>query len=313
MTGPVAGEALPPGAIDRRLVASCWTWAGNARPAWPDERSPHDLATRLAAITGTGFHGVGLVHADLVEIRRTVGLATARRMIDDAGLAYVEVEFLSDWWTTGERRRASDRVRHELFEAATALGARTVKVAGELDHLRVGEPVPRDAMVTAFAALAADAAGHGLRVALEPLPMSDVRTLADGVDIVTGAAHPAGGLTVDVWHVARGGTSYEEVRRLPIGSVFVVELDDASAQVVGSLWDDTLDRRLLPGHGDLAVDAFVRALHDAGWRGPWGVEMISADFRALPLPVALAAVRESTLAVIDAAESASAAGSRTAH
>ena len=64
-----ADGALPTGTIDRRLVASCWTWAGNARPAWPDERSPHDLATRLAAITGTGWHGVGLVYADLVEIR----------------------------------------------------------------------------------------------------------------------------------------------------------------------------------------------------------------------------------------------------
>lgn len=304
MTIAPADGALPTGAIDRRLVASCWTWAGNARPAWPDERSPHDLATRLAAITGTGWHGVGLVYADLVEIRETIGLATARRMIDDAGLAHVEVEFLSDWWTTGERRRASDRIRHELFEAATALGARAVKVAGELDHLRVGPPVPRDAMVTAFAALAADADAHGVRVALEPLPMSDVRTLADGVAIVADAAHPAGGLTVDVWHVARGGTSYEDVRRLPVGSVFVVELDDARAGVVGPLWDDTLDRRLLPGQGDLAVHVFVRALHDAGWRGPWGVEMLSAEHRALPLTAALTATRESTLAVLDAAERA---------
>lgn len=300
MTAP-----LPTGTVDRRLVATCWTWAGNARASWPDERSPHDLATRIAAIRGIGFTGVGLVHADLLEIRDTIGYPTAHHMLGDAGLDHVEVEFLSDWWSDGDRRRASDRVRRELFEAATALGARTVKVAGELDHLRTGAPVPRDAMVEAFAALAADAAGHGLRVALEPLPMSDVRTLADGVEIVTAAGAAAGGLTVDVWHVARGGTPYGDLHALPMDKVFVVELDDAHADVVGTLWDDTLDRRLLPGQGDLAVDRFVRELHDAGWRGPWGVEIISAEYRALPLPEALAAVRDSTLAVLAAAESGS--------
>ena len=298
----VAAGPLPPGSIDRRLVASCWTWAGSARPAWPDERSPHDLAVRLDAWRDSGFHGVGLVHADLVELRDTIGLAAARRMLDDAGMGYVEVEFLSDWWTDGDRRRASDRVRAELFEAATALGAPTVKVAGELDHLRTGPPVPPERMTEAFATLAADAAAHGLRVALEPLPMSDVRTLADGVRIVTDAGHPAGGLTVDVWHVARGGTSYDEVRRLPVDRVFVVELDDARAEVVGSLWDDTLDNRVLPGEGDLHVSDFVRALHDAGWRGPWGIEMISTAHRALPVRTALERTREATLAVIDRAE-----------
>lgn len=298
-------QPLPAGTVDRRLLASCWTWAGNARPAWPDERSPHDLATRIDAITGMGFAGVGLVYADLVQIRDTVGFATARRMLDDADLGHVEVEFLTDWWTDGMRRRVSDRVRHDLFDAAGVLNARTVKVAGELDHLRVGPEVPRESMVAAFAALATDAAEHGLRVALEPLPMSDVRTLGDGVEIVTAADHPAGGLTVDVWHVARGGTPYDDLRALPIDKVFVVELDDASAEVVGTLWEDTLDRRLLPGRGDLAVADFVRALHDAGWRGPWGIEMISADYRALPLRSALAAARDSTLAVLDAAERAS--------
>lgn len=299
MTAPMSG-----GVVDRRLVASCWTWAGRARPAWPDERSPHDLSTRLRAVTDTGWYGVGLVHADLVELRATIGLPAARRMIDDAGIGHVEVEFLSDWWTDGDRRATSDRVRAELFEAAAVLGATTVKVAGELDHLRTGPQLPRVEMVAAFAALAADAAAHGLRVALEPLPMSDVRSIADGVEIVTAADHPAGGLTVDVWHAARGGTTWDSLQTVPVDKVFVVELDDAAAGVVGSLWDDTLGRRMLPGEGDLDVAGFVRALHVAGWRGPWGVEMISEEYRELPLEVALRRAGDTTRSVLDVADDA---------
>ena len=225
-------------------------------------------------------------------------------MIDDAGLAHVEVEFLSDWWTDGERRRASDRVRHELFEAATALGARTVKVAGELDHLRVGPPVPRDAMVTAFAALAADAAAHGLRVALEPLPMSDVRTLADGVAIVTDCRHPAGGLTVDVWHVARGGTSYEDAAR----AARWTGVRGRTRRRPRRGRRDAVGRHPRPaaaaGAGRPGGRRFVRALHDAGWRGPWGVEMHLGGIPGAPADGGADRRRDSTLAVLDAAERA---------
>ena len=57
--------------------------------------------------------------------------------------------------------------------------------------------------------------------------------------------------------------------------VFVVELDDADEQVVGTLWEDTLDHRRLPGEGAFDVPAFIAAVHRAGYRGHWGVEIIS--------------------------------------
>ena len=44
-----------------------------------------------------------------------------KRLFDDHGIAHIEVEFLGDWFETGEKKRASDRIRKDLLEAAHEL------------------------------------------------------------------------------------------------------------------------------------------------------------------------------------------------
>ncbi|HZN72098.1 MAG TPA: sugar phosphate isomerase/epimerase, partial [Micromonosporaceae bacterium] len=53
--------------------------------------------------------------------------------------------------------------------------------------------------------------------------------------------------------------------------------------------EDTRDRRRLCGHGSFDLHGFVTALRRAGWTGPWGVEILSADLRRLPVREAVAA------------------------
>ena len=62
-----------------------------------------------------------------------------------------------------------------------------------------------------------------------------------------------------------------------------VELDDAAEQVVGSLWEDTIHHRRLCGEGDLNPPAFIEAVQAAGYRGYYGVEILSEKHRKLPL------------------------------
>jgi sugar phosphate isomerase/epimerase len=59
--------------------------------------------------------------------------------------------------------------------------------------------------------------------------------------------------------------------------------------VVGTLFEDTADRRRLCGHGSFDLQGDIRALRAAGWTGPWGVEILSEDFRRLPVREATAA------------------------
>ncbi len=59
-----------------------------------------------------------------------------------------------------------------------------------------------------------------------------------------------------------------------------VELDDAGPPV-GSLMEDTLLRRKLPGEGDFDIPAFLRAVASTGYQGLYGVEILSEEQRAM--------------------------------
>ena len=263
--------------INRELLATCWTSAGDAAPDRGDEVSPVDLRTRIETAAAVGWEGFGLLHADLAIARDTIGLQELRRILDGSGIEHVELEVLPWWWTTDERRGISDQRRTLLFGAAEVLGARTIKVAAEGG----GRPVDPTRFHDDFDRLATQA----------------------GVDFVTAVGNRYGGLTVDTWHVHRGGTSYAEMERiLPAEYLFIVELDDADEQVVGTLWEDTVNSRRLPGEGVFDVPAFVAAVHRAGYRGHWGVEIISEQHRGLPIREALTRARTATLQTLEAAE-----------
>jgi sugar phosphate isomerase/epimerase len=277
-----------------RLLATCWTTAGTAKPGGESPRSPLTVAERIAAAAADGWEGFGLLHADLMEFQRTRPLAELRRLLDDHGIAQLELELIENWWADDERRPASDGVRRDLFEAAEALGARTVKVAPETsDH-----PVDPARFAERFDALATEAREHGTRVALEFLPFAThIDPLEAGIELVTQVGNPAGGLCVDIWHVARPGTDYAVLAdALPADYLFAVELNDAAAEPIGTLFEDTVHRRLLPGEGSFDVPAFINAVRATGFAGAWGVEILSDRHRSLPLPQALAEAREATRA-----------------
>jgi sugar phosphate isomerase/epimerase len=99
--------------------------------------------------------------------------------------------------------------------------------------------------------------------------------------------------------VFRAGTSLDELRSaLTPAMVFGVELDDAAATVVGSLFEDTVENRLLCGDGTFDLIGLVAALRDLGFDGPWGVEILSTSFRALPVREALRLAADSARSVL---------------
>jgi sugar phosphate isomerase/epimerase len=266
------------------LIASCWTTAGDAAPLRGAELSPHSLIERAGAASDAGFRGFGLLYADLVAAREQHGYREMRSIFEDHGLVHIELEFLGDWWTSGPRRAASDAVRRELLDAAEALGARHIKVGPDLGR----EPWDPDHWTSEFAQLAEDAEEAGTKVALEFLPMANLANLRDGLRVVQGADHPAGGLAIDIWHVERSGTPRSELAQVPLRYVTAVELDDAAPQPVESLWEDTIDKRRLCGDGAFDLQGFISTMRDIGWTGPWGVEILSEEHRRRPISEAVA-------------------------
>jgi sugar phosphate isomerase/epimerase len=270
--------------LDEPLLATCWTTAGDAAPLRGDERSPLPLRARIEAAADAGFRGFGMTHVDLVRAERDYGIVGIRAMLDDHGFEHRELEFLSDWWTAGEARARSDRVRRDLLEAAEALDARHVKVGPDFSN----GPWELDHWAGELAKLAAEAHEAGTKIAVEFLPWSNIKTVHDGLRLVEAAAHPAAGLIIDVWHTERAHTPPAELAEIPLERIFGVELSDADALPVGTLFEDTANRRRLCGEGAFDLPGVVTALRKAGWRGPWGVEILSEEHRHLDVRAATA-------------------------
>jgi sugar phosphate isomerase/epimerase len=267
-----------------RLLATCWTTAGKAAPYPGQHTSPIPLRTRIEAACRAGFTAFGVLDYDLGRFLENDTLPSLASLLADNGMDYVELEFLTQWWTTGPERERSDESRRLLFTAADALGAHHVKVAPDL--VDVSRP-DVDFWAEAFHELAVDAADHGTRVALEFMPFANISTLDQAVAVAQRADHPAAGLLVDQWHVQRSGLAPEAVASVPIDLLVAVELDDGTKEPVGDPYDDTCLRRLVPGEGDFPVASFAAALLRRGWNLPWGVEIISQDFGARDLDQSL--------------------------
>src|SRR5208282_3267785 len=149
----------PGGAMEGvELLASYWTIAGGAQPHTDRDWSPLDFKDRVAAAARAGFKGVGIWHTDLAHTLGERTLPEMKMILDDHGIQHLELEFLTDWFTDGDRRKQSDVTRAMLMTAAEALGARHIKVG---DFFK--EPCPMARLVECFAGLCREAAERGTR------------------------------------------------------------------------------------------------------------------------------------------------------
>ena len=281
--------------ISRDLMASYWAIAGDAYPGAPTEVSPFPIEERLEVAAESGFTGIGLLHADLLAIEKAMPLERLAARLDDVGLRQVEVECLIDWFAAGDRREVSNRQRADLLRAAEALGARHIKVNGDLE----GVEWPTEELAAEFAALCREAAEVGTMVAIEFMPFSGVPDVQAGIELVREAGEPNGKLLIDTWHVARAGTPLDQIAAVPGDLIAHVEIDDALAEPEGEMWNDTIHNRLLPGEGELDVVGFLAAIRATGYSGPIGVEVISKTHRLLPLRQAAEATYRSATAALE--------------
>lgn len=278
------------------LIATCWTSAGNISPLSKPETSPIPIGERLAAIASTGWAGFGLAHDDLVAARDTIGFSGLRKLIDQAGFRHVEVELLNNWWDESRSHEWGPQF-DLLLDAAETLGARFIKVGTAFS-----EPMDDlDFLVEPLRHLTTEASKRGTRVALEPMPFSMVGSLPTAAGLMRSVDMPECGLVVDYWHVFRAATSLDELSRsLTADQIFGVELNDADADLRGTLFEDTRDNRRLCGEGAQDVTGFITTLQAIGFKGPWGVEILSKQHRTRPVREALESAYSTALSCFPA-------------
>ena len=285
------------------LLGLYWTVSGPVEVHVGREWSLFDLRDRCEQAARVGMSGTGLWHVDLEHVLEARTLPEVRRLFDDNGLAYVELEFLWEWFLdpSDERRRASDRTRALLFEAAAALPAHHIKV-GNIP----GTPCELPRLVEAYADLCADAASHtDARIVYEFMPFDvNVHDLETALALVDGADARNGGLAIDTWHMSKLGITPGELRRIPLARLGWVELSDGFFENMDDPVDETVNHRQLPGEGEFPLPAYIAACREIGYEGPWGVEVLSEELRNLPIEQIFERAYETSMSQLNAERSA---------
>ena len=259
------------------LLASYWTISG-AFPHTDREYSPFDFRDRVVAAAKAGFTGMGFWHADLDHVLEKHTLREMKYILDDHGITQIEIEFLLDWFLDGERKKKSDAQRQKLLEACSALRAHHLKV-GDFFHEKCSMP----RLIESFAALCAEAARFGIPVGFELMPFSMIDSLPDTLAMIEGAGAKNGGISFDLWHIAKLRIPHEELRKIPPQYVVSVELNDGTYEASWSLHEDTINHRRFCGEGEFDVAGFVGTMRELGYTGPWGIEVLSDEARKWPL------------------------------
>jgi sugar phosphate isomerase/epimerase len=277
------------------LLALYWTVSGPVDVHVGREWSLFEWSDRCANAAKSGFRGIGLWHSDIEHQLETCTLKEMKQIFDDAGLRYLQVEFLADFFVApgDPLREDSDKRRKLLFETAAAFDAHHIKI-GNIP----GTPCELDALIESFAQLCLDAAGHtDAKVAYEFMPFDvNVNTLDTALKLATEAGQPNGGIAIDTWHMAKLGIAPDDLRRIPPQYLTWVELSDGQFENMEDPIDEVVNHRQLPGEGEFDIPGYVEACRAVGYEGPWGVEVLSEELRNLPIEEEFQRAYETTIA-----------------
>jgi sugar phosphate isomerase/epimerase len=281
------------------VMATYWTVSGPVQVHFGREWSTFSWEDRCAHAARVGFTGLGLWHADVAHQLQSTTLEEMATVFHDHGLKYLEVEFLADFFAPAgsDARAASDTLRRQLFQTAAAFDAHHIKV-GNIPET----PCELDQVIEAYAALCDDAAHHtDATVAYEIIPFDpNVGTLEAGLRLVTEADRPNGGLAIDTWHMGKLRIEPARLAEIPARHLAWVELSDGQVEYMEDKLDEVINHRELPGEGEFDIAGYVAALHEAGYPGPWGAEILSEKLRNLPIEQEFDRAYETTMAQVSA-------------
>jgi sugar phosphate isomerase/epimerase len=191
----------------------------------------------IRASDGSGFDLVGDA-----GLRRATAAALA-----DTGLGVLDVEVFR------VRPGSSAAEAEPLLAIGAELGARFLLTAVEDP-----EPARREDVVAELCVLARK---HGLRVVVEPMVFSAVRTPAEAAALLDATQAPDAGVLIDPLHLVRAGGSPSDLAALGPGRMPYVQLCDAASAKPAQRDPDGLRRavaeavsfRLPPGEGVLPL------------------------------------------------------------
>ncbi len=224
----------------------------------------------LTAAAAAGFRGVGLDWFTLRDAEaRGVTAEDLAGLAAGYGLTWTDLAAMG----LDADDTKDERVARSMARRCVALGIPMCAIVSSLP--------PAEAVYARVAQCASIFNESGVRLALEFLPYSGIRTLADARAVCDRVGYEACGVLIDTLHLMRSGGTPADVAELRASEIAGVQLADAPTDQPADLADESRNARLLPGQGAFDTAGFVAALTGIGYTGTVSLEVLSARLRTL--------------------------------
>ena len=132
------------------------------------------------------------------------------------------MNFIPDWiYARGEARTAVLKRFARFCEVSEALGSKVIISTTSC------EGTPDDVLAYEnYMELCRMAGEHGIVAGLEFIPWAAVKTVADAWHLVERVNHQAAGIVLDIFHLMKGGSRLEDIRKIPAEKIAIVHLND---------------------------------------------------------------------------------------
>ena len=171
-----------------------------------------------------------------------------------------------------KEREELNRRCERVAKAAKILGCRNMQAIA-MDPTDWKWPVLKSRVASSLAELADIAAPFGVTIALEPVVVAPLHTLAQSLEVIEAADRKNIGLVVDIFHLLAAGASWDEIAALDPALIANAHIGDATERK-GEEWTDD-DRGALPGDGIAPLKEGIDAVRRTGFDGTWSVEVYS--------------------------------------
>jgi sugar phosphate isomerase/epimerase len=224
-----------------------------------------------------GYHGIEPWIRELDDYTKKGGsLSDLGKKLADLRLSVESAIGFFEWAVDDEARRkkALDEARRN-FEMVRAIGGK--RLAAPPSGATNERIVDLSKLAERYRALIELGDEFGIVPEVEVWgPSKTLGRLGEAAMIAIDSGHPKACILPDVFHLYKGGSSFQSLRLLSGAAIGCFHFNDYPASPPRSEVNDSM--RVYPGDGVAPIGEVVRALRDIGYKGMLSLELFNRDY-----------------------------------
>lgn len=235
-----------------------------------------DLVSIIDSVARAGYDGIELWIREVDQYLEDGGsLGDLRKRLEDAGLILESAISFPAWGADDpdQRRNGLEQIEREM-EVMAELGG--TRIAAPPAGINRAEPIDLRALADRYRAVLELGEKTGVTPQLEIWGTStNLGRLSEAVFVLVEVGHPRACGLFDVYHLFRGGSSFEGLRQLNGAQMQVFHINDYPAEPAREAMNDS--HRVMPGDGVAPLDQILRTLYETGFRGALSLELFNRE------------------------------------